>query len=430
MSVTSRPASQPAQPEHLVGVPPPGGYSPAKASTPTVAESAYGRAFWFSYAANSLLMIAVSLLYRYADFVTQLGGTELDLGRIVGVGMIGSMLMRFAQGMGIDRYGARTIWLWSIVLFIASVSGHLLISRPDTPTIYLLRIAYSTSLAGAFGASITSVARRLSVERMAEIIGTLGTSGFLAMALGPFLGDLLCGTRPVTRGRLDLMFIAGASLGICSLICAAIATRGEVRPQPRRRPHLLWLLRRYHPGPILAMSVAMGVGFSLPTTFLPPFVEDLGIRHISSFFWVYAATAFLTRVLTRRYPEQYGIRPVMFVGVAMLLVSLLCYLPVRNEWMLAIPGLFSGMAHALLFPTIVAGGSIAFPNRYRGLGTTVMLAMFDLGTLIGAPLMGGILTYSKLLSLPPFPTMFLAVASGIGLVSAIYAVLSRRRRSG
>ena len=46
------------------------------------------------------MMVAVSLLYRYADFVSSLGGTELQLGLIVGLGMVGSVLVRAFQGAG------------------------------------------------------------------------------------------------------------------------------------------------------------------------------------------------------------------------------------------------------------------------------------------------------------------------------------------
>ena len=54
----------------------------------------YDASFWLAYAANFALMAAVTLLYRYADFVVGLGGTEFDVGRIVGLGMIGSLMMR------------------------------------------------------------------------------------------------------------------------------------------------------------------------------------------------------------------------------------------------------------------------------------------------------------------------------------------------
>ena len=64
--------------------------------TDSAPKTAYGREFWLSYAALTTLMVAVSLMYRFADFVTFLGGSELDLGAIVGVGMVGSLAMRLA----------------------------------------------------------------------------------------------------------------------------------------------------------------------------------------------------------------------------------------------------------------------------------------------------------------------------------------------
>ena len=85
----------------------------------TAAESIYDRRFWLCYLSNSMLMVAFSLLFRYADFVSLAGGSERDLGAIVGVGMVGALAMRVSLGIGIDRYGPRPIWLGSLLLFMA-----------------------------------------------------------------------------------------------------------------------------------------------------------------------------------------------------------------------------------------------------------------------------------------------------------------------
>ncbi|MGH7194855.1 MAG: hypothetical protein ACREJM_15170, partial [Candidatus Saccharimonadales bacterium] len=42
--------------------------------------AAFGTPFWCTYVANSLMLVAISLLYRYGDFVSFLGGNEVDLG--------------------------------------------------------------------------------------------------------------------------------------------------------------------------------------------------------------------------------------------------------------------------------------------------------------------------------------------------------------
>ena len=74
---------------------------------------AYGRQFWLAYTSNALLLVAVALLFRYADFVTLLGGTEFHLGWIVGIGTVGSLFTRLLLGSWLDRYGTRLLWIGS-----------------------------------------------------------------------------------------------------------------------------------------------------------------------------------------------------------------------------------------------------------------------------------------------------------------------------
>lgn len=411
-----------------VASPPPQPSKPAPAATD---QTAYGQEFWFTYCGNTLLMMSVSLLFRYADFVTLLGGSELTLGMIVGVGMIGSFTARLAQGAAIDRYGPRWIWLGSLALVAVTLLAHLSLTRIDTPTVYLIRILYASGIAGSFGASITYISLRAPVTRMAEMIGMLGSSGFLGMALGSILGDFLFSGGAIERWHLDRMFLAAAILVVLSLVAAWFATRKAVRPIARRRPPLLWLIRRYHPGPMLLMGVAMGLGLNLPGTFLRPYSESLGLRDIGAFFGAYALTAFAARVTTRRVPDQIGVRPTIFLGMAALVLSMVLYLFVHSPWTLPIPGVAVGIAHAMLFPAVMAGGSITFPQRYRGLGTTLILSMFDLGNFVGMPLAGTIVELAGGFGLPPYPTMFLTIATLLTAATLLYAVTGRKvRRAG
>jgi len=387
---------------------------------------AYDRAFWLTYLANTAMMIAISLLFRYADFITFLGGAEYELGWIVGMGMVGSLVMRIAQGVGIDKYGSRAIWMLSAAGFVLACYGHLWVTESNGWGIYALRILYNTSIAGVFGASITYISRRAPVYRMAEVVGTLGTSGFLGMISGAWLGDLIFGAGPIDRAHLNWMFELSGALGIGAFVFAWLATRGTPAPPRRKQPPIFWLVRRYHPGMVLLVGVAMGFGLGLPQTFLRPFALDLGIERIALFFSIYAPTAFVTRISIRSLPEKIGIRPMILAGIGSLAISMICCLFVRTEWQLAVPAVFLGVAHALLFPSVVAGGSAVFPIRYRGLGTTLVLAMFDLGNLIGAPTAGAILHHAERADLPKYVVMFGTVALLLTSIGIAYAWTSRR----
>jgi MFS family permease len=400
----------------------------AKTSEPE--GEAYGAAFWFAYGSNILLMVAVSLLFRFSDFVSVLGGSERDLGLIVGVGMVGSLIMRLAQGKAIDRYGARAVWVIAMTLVSITLGLHLLVQRVDGPGVYALQIVYRASLSGVYGASITYVSLRAPVSRMAEVIGVLGSSGFIGMALGTQLGDYLCREQTLTRAHLDGLFLTATGLAFLSLVFAWLSTRGLVRPIHRAQPPMIWLIRRYHPGTMLLMSFAMGVAVALPFTFLRPFTVELGMKTIGTFFACYTATAFVTRVLLRRLSERIGLRNTVVVGMALMIVGILLYLPVRLPWQLAFPGIVAGAAHALLFPAIVAGGGTAFPTRYRGLGVTLTLGMFDLGALIGAPLAGSIVEGARTIGWSPYPTMYLTVASLMAMMTVVFALTYRPRPAG
>jgi len=383
-------------------------------------QRVYGQVFWLSYLANALTMIALSILVRYADFVTHLGGAEGQLGLIVGVGMVGSLIMRFGQGIGIDRLGAGTVWLWSLVFLVLSLLAHCLIQSATSPSIFLVRILMQTSVAGVFGASITYISRRVPPERMAEIIGTLGTSGFIGILVGPQIADWICSGETIDRGQLNQLFLTSGCLVSISLVAAWGATRGQSIKPVRRSPNLCALMRRYHPGVVMLVAAAVGAGVSVPNTFLRTYAAEIEIQQIGLFFGTYAITAFAVRMLTRRQFERRGNRIWMMWGLAALACSMLLYLTVRTTWHLMIPGSMAGVAHALLFPAVVAGGSTAFPERYRGLGTTLMLGMFDIGALFGAPAVGGILHFARRFGLPAYPMMFSAVALAMTLIAIIY----------
>jgi MFS family permease len=400
----------------------------AAESRPAERSAAYDRVFWLSYLANILAMVAISLLYRFADFVTLLGGSEYQLGWIVGIGMVGSLAMRLTMGTGIDHYGTRLIWLGSTVLLVLTCFAHLAITTCHTPTLYLLRILYCSSLAGFFGASITFVSSRVPVARVAELVGMIGTGGFLGTVFGAVLGDVMLGSGTVQRGQLDRVFVVAGLLATSALIFVHFATRNEQRPVPRARVPAWKLLRQFHPGLVLLVGVAMGgMVLNLPSTFLAPYTAQLGIPRIGLFFGVYAPAAIVTRLVTRRWTERFGNELLILLGTAGLVASQLAFLLVQSEWHLLLPGIGYGVSHAILFPAGVAAGMRCFPHEHRGFANALMLATWDTGQLVGTPAAGAVLQYSDPLGLPPYATMFGLLAGMTALVGVWYAAKNSRQ---
>jgi MFS family permease len=426
-----------------------------------------------AYASSSLLSAAVSLLFRYADFVTLLGGTEFHLGWIVGVGMVGSLAIRLLLGSWIDRYGARPLWIGSILLFSLACFAHLAVSSHSGVAIYLLRFCYCCAMAGFGGASMTFVSARAPNDRLAELVGMLGTGGFMGSVAGTLLGDILFGSITITFSQVASMFVIAGVLGALALPFAWIATKVEkfslriapltveegpeqgsgVRgqgsegggrkaeggrggipksPNPKipksQNPQdvsLFALIYRHNPGVILAVGVAMGMGLGLPSIFLRTYASECGIPRIGLFFLVYSLTAIAIRVPTRRWTERFGPRRIIMVGMAIMVGSMAALPLVHAEWQLALPAIGFGGAHAILWPALIAAGSTVFPRSHRGFATVLMLATWDLGLLVASPIAGVILKYSRAISLPSYPAMFLSIAGLLATVGVWYAIAGR-----
>lgn len=401
------------------------GLHSAETSVSSEQVDIYGAPFWSAYAANFLVSIGVAILIRYGDFITLLGGTELHLGWIVGIGMVGSMAMRLAMGAGIDSYGPRLVWLGSVALFVVMCLAHLAITSPTGMPIYLLRVGYCCAIAGIYGASMTFVSSRTPMTRIAEIVGMLGTAGFIGNMVGTQLGDHLRNSGPMDRWQMDQMFLVAAMFGLCSMPVSWLAMRGRSHPAPATHQPMFRLLRKYHPGMLLLVVVAMGSALNLPFTFLPTYAAELGIPRIALFFTVYSIAAVLTRIATRRWPERLGLRTMILLGSTGMAISQALFLVATSEWLLVLPGIGYGMSHAVLFPATVAMGTQCFPSQHRGLATTLILAMWDAGQVIGMPAAGAIVHYSAMIGLPPYPTMFLSMASVVAVAGVSYACFSR-----
>jgi MFS family permease len=377
----------------------------------------YDATFRWTYGAHFTMMIGVSLMFRYADFVTAVNGNEMQLGLIAGIGLIGSIFIRVLQALGIDRYGVRGIWLGSLILAICAVLAHTFVTRVDSPLIYLLSIGYRTGIAGAFGASIAYISNRVAESRMAEAVGTLGSAGFLAQMIGSLLVDQLIGGKGKKLPTdLHIMFYVVATALAASWFCGLMATssskiRRDDDEAPQPHEPISTLLKRHASFPLLVMGIIMGWGLGFPTVFVAKYAEALSITKTATFFTTYSASAFISRMLTRKFPQYYGERRMILLAMCSMVIGMLLFNIVSTGWLFVVPALFLGNAHAWLFPSIVTGGSRRFPAAARGLGTSLMLGVFDLGGLIGSTLSGTILARVGQFDLPAYPTLFATIAT-------------------
>ena len=396
-------------------------YSHLGADHPSVVRL-YGVSFWVAYLANLLVVTANTLTFRFADFVAHLDGSATDTGLILGLAMGISVVVRIWIGRVVDQMGPRWMWMASAAALVGSCLGFITL-RSLGPTIFLIRIVYACGIAGVFSCSVIHLCTDAPLDRRAELIGTLGTSGFIGMILGPQLGDWIFNNPALRESRFVIMFLVSAAMDCVYLALVIYMTRQSARPLPHDAPPLGQLLMVYWPGTLVAVAMMMGMAQTLVSTFLTLFRDHQHLDGIGKFFWFYAPTAILMRLAGRRWPERIGRKTSTLIGLMSLVGSMLLYLLVESEWDLAWPALTAGTGQALLFPAVTTLGAESFPERYRATGTTLILGFVDLGGLCSAPVLGMIIDHFG------FRTMFLSAAFTISCVMVVFMISAQGGRT-
>lgn len=387
-------------------------------------RSIYNRIFWLAYVANVSLVMANALTFRFAEFVsTFLKGTEETAGMIVSVGILGALLIRLVLGQAIDNYGTRRLWIFGCLVYIISASSFLVISDLRWP-IYFARLGFAAGIATMFTCSMVHIQNQVPANRRTEVIGNLGSSGFVGMILGSQLGDWIFRATPEGHLRFLVLFGGTVVLGLVYFGLVLTLTRGDVHRPSFRTPAVHRLIFRYWPGNVVLVAIMMGISLTVTTIFLTRFATSRGmVNGVGTFFTGYAVMAFLFRVQTAAWTRTIGRHKMIWLGLAGHCFGHAVLPFVTREWHFLIPAVACGFGHALLFPAVVSLGAGAFPKEYRGSGTTITLGFIEFGSALSAPLMGWVIDQGGSAG---FTRMFWFSSIAAFSIAVIYALTNPR----
>jgi MFS family permease len=380
-------------------------------------DSIYGRTFWLAYIANTLLVLANSLTFRFAELVVFLGGTEERVGDIVAIALTISVVVRLSVSHVLDDYGTRRMWPLCTLLFIGGCAMFLQ-CRDLSWTIYAARTAFVVGLTGMFACSMTHIQNVVPPHRRTEVIGNLGSSGFIGIIVGSNVGDGI--VHAIPPGRTQFVVLFGGALIIGIVYLAIILALTSTHPVQARgsSPPAFRLLSRHWPGMVVLVSMVMGLGVTVTTVFLTRFATSRHIDGIGMFFTGYALSAFAFRILAAKWSRTIGrhwmlVRGLMGHAAGHFLLSF-----ADSGWEFILPSIVCGFGHALLFPAVVSLGAGAFPATARGSGTAIILGFTDFGSLVVSPLLGRIIVTAG------FQTMFWTSSLTALIVGLIYAAIA------
>lgn len=317
-------------------------------------------------------------------YVTQLGGSEADVGLVLSAFAATALLARPLVGRMADQFGRKTVALAGCL--IGATAPLLYILTSSVGLLFPVRMYHGLSIALFSTAATVWVADIVPASRRAEAMGLFSNASQVAIALAPLLGAIVYG-----RGGFPLLFAAAAGAGACSLLLSGAAKETPRSGGTGLAPASFTeaLTRR----DVLAMTFALAATaatWGVLIAFLPLFVMQRHSGQSALFFTIYAISTIVLRLIVGPMSDRLG-RRVVVAPALVLLAGVMFLFPMVNStlalYLLAIP---YSLSFGTLYPTLSAFLVDVAPPHVRGSAIGVLTAGFDLGIVIGSTL-GGLL---------------------------------------
>lgn len=295
--------------------------------------------------ANFFFFLNFASFFLLPLFIRSLGGSEAQIGAVMGTAGLSSLLVLPLVGLTIDRFGRRTFLIAGACGMTAAAVGFQFVHQLG-PALFALRALQGVSFAAAFTATTTFAADLAPRAQRARALGLFGLSTLLTHAIAPGLGE-----EVIRRAGFPALFGLAT---LCTVVAAVIALPLPAPVQPTRTvARSERRLQRVHWVIAATMSLA-GAGFGAVMTFIPTYVTGHQLGRVGYFFAAYTSTAILTRLIGAGASDRFGRRRVILPALLLLGVSIVWLARIDS-----LPGLFAagalfGTAQGISYPTLHA----------------------------------------------------------------------------
>jgi MFS family permease len=338
--------------------------------------------FTRAWIANFFSDLSFSMFVHFAGFLAGLGAGEAIIGSVASVAAVTAIVTRPRAGVWMDQYGRIRVVRIAAVVRICVTLTFLLVGAMG-PLVYVLKAIHLSMVAITFTGLITYASDAMPPDRRAQGIAWYGLSGMVAVAIGPQIGDRLVGGSDYTG-----LFL-GIAAAESALLVALFTMKAMENPPKVATPGGSLGLLRFRPlVPVWLMMAGFGLGFGSVLNFMRTFVDEADIGAVGPYFTSYSVTAIITRVALSSLPERIGERRVLIPAIGAYALGFgLLSITTTSAMLWAAAGV-AGIGHAFMFPIMSSLVVDRAPPERRANAMSLYTAMFDLGPLIGAPIIG------------------------------------------
>lgn len=370
----------------------------------------YSRTFLFLSMANLACLSSFGAFFLFPLFITAHGGDQVDIGIIMGVFALSSVLCRPWISDMIDRVGRKKSYAAGSIIMTLTPLAYLFF-RGALDSFYLplimVRVVHGIGFAICITAGFTYIADIIPSEHLNGGLGMFGVSGLTGTALGPVLAEII-----IHRAGFDLLFIVAAAISGVGLIVQHPLKDTYVRVVKPAESTFFLVLQKRRVFMTAAIALLFGFGLAAVNGFVSPYANERRISFISLYYIAYSGAAILTRLLGGRFVDRQGEDKIIPYALSLMGGGLLLLVFMKESGLLFFTGFMTGCGHGLLYPALNAHAIRGEPREVGGKITGAYTGSIDAGAFAGSVILGYVG------ELAGFQALFLA--AGAAVLCAIF----------
>lgn len=364
-----------------------------------------------------LMSTGYAFFLVFSFFILHIGGNKSDIGILIGITPLASVLSRPMVSTQVDRIGRKKSYiLGCMTIGVPCLAFQFFMQDIDSVFFIHLFLRFLQGIGFAFSivASLTFVSDLVPKERIVEGLGMFGITPLIGMAVGPMMAEWLI----LTMGY-SFMFITAAVL--CGAAMVSVLPLKELyASQPSQRQAGFFRILQ-HPTliRITLIALAFGFGFSAHGSFVAPYAKSKDLL-TSIYFIAYSIAAICTRLIGGRLADRFGETRIVPFSLSITGIGFLSQLIVDSYAGLFVSGFITGIGHAMVLPCLMSLSIKPVSPQNRGKANGVLTGGMDMGLFSGSFAMGFIGEYLG------YTTLF--VVAGMSMFIGLIAFLLWRIR--
>ena len=369
-------------------------------------DALWTRSFILLAFSNLLLATAFYFLIpTLPEFaIKYVGADKSQVGLIVAVYALSSLIIRPITGWSIDNFGRKYILIIAMLFFSLIFGLYYFVST--FAMFIILRFIHGISWGVTTSTAATSVIDVIPVNRRGEGIGIFGISFTLAMAIGPLIGLAIRG-----EDNYFMLFLSTVIFSFAGWLLVLFVKFPKFEANPLNKHFTLKNVFEKRVLPITTLHFLTSITYGSIVSFIPLYFKELGFQSSGGFFFCFAIGIGLSRLLSGKIFDKKGPKDLVVVGLIIAAIGFLMISYVHLYTFLLISGFITGFGSGIVWPAFMAmANNIVEPFR-RGAANSTVLTATDLGIGLGSALFGLVVKY--------FPFHYIFVISSILIIAVI-----------